>query len=223
MLFNNCSPSLNSSTSQSSEAGSANVSSSFSGQATAEILLVSNSGSIWGYAKDSLQAANILNVKIYIDGPVGQGQYAGSAVANQMSSGPNAGHFFTFQLPSRFADGLQRQIYLYVNSEQPAYLLAPMSFAAYTPKAELLFNQQIKTFIQTNCTTCHSGYWNYKTLYSGPLIKPTPALGGTATTNLFIKKMSGQVAHTGGRFCPNGVNDPICTEIQRWWVAEFGP
>lgn len=208
-------------TQSSSSGGNLATSSSFSGQSAAEVLLISNSGSIWGYARDTVNKTLILNARFYVDGPAGNGRFAGEIWANQQSSGPNAGHFFTYQLPAEFVDGTTHSLYMYVVEDRAANLLAPVSFAGYTPKAESVFNEQINGFVQTNCTRCHQTYWKYSTLLSGPLMNPTKAQGGTATNNLLIKKMTGVVSHTGGQFCPNGLNDPLCTEIQRWWNAEF--
>ncbi len=221
MFFNNCTGGLDSQSSASEADSNSAANVNFSGNKAAEILLVSNSGSVWGYARDTVNKSQILNVRFYVDGASGGGRFAGQAWANQLSSGPNAGHFFTYQLPAEFVDGLSHTLYMYVVDERVENMLAPVSFAGYTPKAESVFNSQINGFVQTNCTRCHQSYWKYSTLYSGPLMKPTPAQGGTATNNLLIKKMSGVVSHTGGQFCPNGLNDPLCAEIQRWWKAEF--
>lgn len=220
--FNNCSAPLQSQSGVvESGSNAAAVGVNFSGQKAAEILVISNSGSVWGYARDTVNKNQILNVRFYVDGEAAIGRYAGQAFANQLSSGPNAGHFFTYQLPAEFVDGRSHALYMYVVDERAENLLAPVSFAGYTPKAQAVFGEQIKGFVQSNCTRCHDSYWQYSTLYSGPLLKPTPAQGGTATNNLLIKKMSGGVSHTGGMFCPNGLNDPLCAEIQRWWTAEF--
>jgi hypothetical protein len=222
VVFNNCSAPMNSQSALTESSSTSQASSvTYSGNRAAEILLISNSGSVWGYARDTSNSSLILNVRFYVDGPAGNGRFAGETWANQRSSGPNAGHFFTFQLPAEFVNGVTHTLYMYVVEDRAANLLPTMSFAGYTPKAESVFNNQIEGFVQVNCTRCHQTYWNYTTLFSGPLLKPTPAAGGTATNNLLINRMVGTVSHSGGKFCPNGLSDPLCVELQRWWNAEF--
>lgn len=192
----------------------------FSGQLTSLISSVSILGEVWGYAYDPQNTSSSLKVILYIDGPVGSGQYIGETQANQSSPGPNNGHYFRFQLPAQYADGNSHQLYVYGFDVRPELLLKPgaFSYLAYTPKAENVFNVQLKSFTSGVCASCHS--WSYSSLYTGPLMKPTPANGGSPTNNLFIQKMAGLTGHSGGKFC-NGVNDGICLEIQNWWNAEF--
>ena len=197
------------------------VGANFSGQINSNLQLVSKVGAVWGYALDPANPGSTIKVIFYVDGPAGTGQYAGETQANVASQGPNAGHFFSFQLPAQFANGAH-VLYAYGYDTKPEYLLSPNSFSyeAYTPKAQNVFDPQIKGFVSNTCTSCHGTFWNYSTLFSGPLLNPTPGQGGTATNNLFIKKMAGLASHGGGSFCAD-VNSGICAEIQKWWTAEF--
>ena len=222
LFFTNCGQKNNSQSADSSSVDSSDVGSNFSGQINSSIQLVSKSGGVWGYALDQANPGSTLKVIFYVDGPAGSGQYAGETQANVASAGPTAGHFFSFQLPPQFANGAH-VLYAYGYDTKPEYLLSPNSFnyEAYTPKAQTIFDQQIKNFVQTSCASCHGTFWTYSSLFSGPLLNPMPGAGGSATNNLFIKKMSGLTSHGGGQFCAGGVNSGICTEIQKWWNAEF--
>lgn len=219
LLFNNCAKGPSSEDQASTDPN--DVGANFSGQLISNISYVSNSGQVYGYAYDPQNKSNSIKVIFYVDGPVGTGQYVGEVSANIQSVGPNAGHFFSFQLPGSVANGQTHVLYAYGALAKPQHQLYPgaMSYVAYTPKAEAVFNQQLSGFVQSSCTSCHT--WNYTYLFSGPLMNPTPAAGGTATNNMFFRKMSGLTGHSGGQFCPNGQNAGICAEIQRWWNAEF--
>ncbi|MEK6775184.1 MAG: hypothetical protein AABY64_14685 [Bdellovibrionota bacterium] len=225
LFYNNCGKSFegqNGELGSSSLASAANdVGANFSGQIDSNFMYVSTSGAAWGYASDLKNPTKTIKVIFYIDGPVGTGQYLGETQANLDSLGPRSGHYFLFNVPTAFINGKQHVIYAYAHNAIAANLLKPnaITYVAYAPKAEAIFNQQIRSFVQSNCASCHT--WDYAGLYSGPLLAPTPFAGATATTNRFIQKMSGQTGHSGGVFCAGGVNSGICTEIQRWWNAEF--
>lgn len=223
IFFNNCGKAPATQGVQSSSTvikDPADVGAKFSGQLNATLQYVGNLGTAWGYASDPLNPSNTLKIIFYIDGPVGVGEYAGETQANIASPGPNSGHFFSFQVPAKFANVVEHVIYAYAVEARPEFLLSPgpLTYQAFTPKAEAVYNQQIKLFVQNNCTKCHN--WTYNFLYSGPLLKPLPLKGGSPTNNIFIRKMSGLTGHNGGMFC-GGVNDGICLEIQKWWDAEF--
>lgn len=217
-FFTNCAKPA--SEESSSSVVSNDVGASFSGQLVSELQYVSTLGEVWGYAYDPKNKSGSLKIIFYVNGPVGVGEYAGETQANVRSVGPNAGHFFSYKLPARFADSRQRVIVAYAVEARSEYTLYPgsVSYTSFTPKAEAFYNQRISGFVQSSCARCHT--WNYMQLFSGPLMKPTPGRGGTATNNTFISKMSGATGHNGGSFC-NGVNDGICVDIQAWWRAEF--
>jgi hypothetical protein len=197
------------------------VSARFSGQLVSDLQYVSSLGEVWGYAYDPQNKSGSLKIIFYVDGPVGVGQYAGETQANVQSVGPNAGHFFSYKLPSQFADSRARYVVAYAVEARSEYTLYPgaIQYTAFTPKAEAFYNQNISGFIQSSCTRCHS--WNYMQLFAGPLMKPKPGGGGTASNNTLINKISGAVGHNGGSFCSGGVNSGICAQLQNWWRAEF--
>ncbi len=221
LFFTNCGKQAAQS-GDSSSVDANDVGSNFSGQISSSIQLVSKSGAVWGYAMDAVNTGSTIKVIFYVDGPAGSGQYAGETQANVTSYGPSAGHFFSFQLPPQFADGAH-VLYAYGHEAKPEFILSPSSFnyEAYTPKAQNVFDAQIRNFVQTSCASCHGTFWTYSSLFNGPLLNPMPGSGGSATNNLFIRKMSGQTSHGGGTFCSGGANSGICAEIQRWWNAEF--
>ena len=217
-LFTNCAKPA--SESEDSSVAANDVGAKFSGQLVSELQYVSTLGEVWGYAYDPQNKSGTLKIIFYVDGPVGVGEYAGETQASIKSVGPNAGHFFSYKLPARFANSVARVITAYAVEARAQYVLypGPISYTSFTPKAEVFYNQRISSFVQSSCTRCHT--WNYIQLFSGPLMKPTPGRGGTATNNTFISKMSGATGHNGGSFC-NGINDGVCVDIQAWWRAEF--
>ncbi len=230
LFFNNCGgPSFETPTPSSlpnEEDDSSNLPSNIGTVPSAKIVsdfqYISNSGVASGYAYDANNPSKAIKVLFYIDGPVGVGKYVGETLANLKNIGVNDGHYFTFQIPPAYANGKEYVLYAYGVSAIQKNILKPnfLEYMAFTPKAEAIFNQQIAGFVQTNCTKCHN--WDYQGLYWGALLYPLPSMGGSATANTFIKKMSGQTKHTGGVFCANNnVNTGICSEIQRWWNAEF--
>lgn len=217
--YNNCGQ-LPQATMESKILAADDVGSLFSGQITSKIEYVSRTGAVWGYALDPKNPTKTIKVTIYVDGPVGVGQLAGVTQANHAAFGLYEGHYFSYQLPAQFSDGRNHTVYIYGHEATPANELSPgpLTYVAYTPKAESFFNEKIRPYTQSNCTGCHQ--WTYSMLLTAGLLVPTPFDGGSATNNLLIKKMSGQSGHRGGAFCGN-INEGFCTEIQNWWNAEF--
>lgn len=219
--FNNCGKKSETASSSSASSVTNDIGTKFSGTLNSNINYITVLGTVWGYALDPVNQAASIKVIFYIDGPVGSGQLAGEVQANRVSPGPSSGHYFSFSIPARFLDGKAHTLYAYGYEAKANLLVKPgaMNFTGYAPKAEAVFNQQIRGIVQSRCSNCHD--WNYMSLYSGPLINPAPHMGGTALNNVFIRKMAGQAGHAGGVFCPNGVNDLLCAEIQEWFTAEF--
>lgn len=220
ILFTNCAESnLQTESSTTSEASAAPEISGaeFSGKVSGAVTSISTSGSIWGYALDPNNKTKSLRVYFYVDGPVGSGTLIGNTLANIQSLGPNAGHYFSFTIPPQFADAKPHKIYAYGYAASTSFALSPTSFAytAYTPKAEAIYNQGINNLVTSTCNRCHS--WNFKDLYYGALLSPTPTQGGSGTNNKFYQKMMG---HGGGKYC-NAPTDFPCNDIQTWWAAEF--
>lgn len=219
LAFNNCGK-----TGEETAASSVvsnDIGSKFSGTLSSNINYVTVLGTVWGYALDPVNPGSSIKVIFYVDGVVGTGQLAGEVQANRVSPGPSTGHYFSFQIPARFLDGKAHSIYAYGYEAKPSLLVKPggVNFTGYSPKAEAVFNVQIKNFVGSRCSNCHG--WDYMGLYSGPLLNPTPAAGGSASNNLFYRKMAGLTGHAGGVFCPNAAADLFCAEIQKWYNAEF--
>lgn len=222
LFFTNCADpnkqfQTDESTSSSSTSGNPELGSEFSGKVVGTIDSISNSGSIWGYAYDPGNKTKSLRVYFYVDGPVGTGVLIGIALANIQSLGPNAGHYYSFTIPAQYADAKSRKIYAYGHAASSAFALAPtfFTYTAYTPKAEMIYNQGINNLVTGTCNKCHN--WNFKDLFYGALLSPTPSQGGSPTNNKFYQKMMG---HGGGKFC-NAATDFPCSDIQTWWNAEF--
>lgn len=222
VFFNNCAPGKGEDSSVETDTEQqANLVTNFSGKLTASFTTVYSDGKAYGYALDSMDRSKVIKVIFYANGPVGTGTYVGEVVAKEIGVGANAGHYFTYKLPAAFANGTQQKLWAYGHEARAEYLInkTPVTYVAYTSKAEPYYNANIAPFIATNCARCHT--WNHANLFGGPLITPTPYNGGTATNNRLIRKMAGLEGHSGGRFCAGGVNDGICANLQVWWMQEF--
>ena len=104
LLFTNCQKN-NSQLADGSSVDANDVGANFSGQINSNLQLVSKVGAVWGYALDPANPGSTIKVIFYVDGPAGTGQYAGETQANVASQGPNAGHFFSFQLLIHYVPG----------------------------------------------------------------------------------------------------------------------
>jgi hypothetical protein len=162
-------------------------------------------------------------VNIYSGGAVGAGGVVvGSTVANLPGDGVQQnGHYFNFQLPPNYADGVSRQLYFDGGAAAAATLFPgmPRATTAYTPRAagQLYFTNTVRPQLQT-CVGCH-GDLDYQTRYAN-LINPLPANGGTAANNELVTKMMGGGAHGGGNQC-GGANAARCNAVRQWWALEF--
>lgn len=226
LFFTNCSDpnkqfqtntteSTNSSSTQVS--GNPEIGKDFSGKVVGSLDSVSNSGKVWGYALDPNNKTKSLRVYFYIDGPVGTGILIGDTLANIQSLGANAGHYYSFTIPTQYADAKNRKLYAYGYAASASFSLTPnyLSFIAFTPKAEAIYNQGLNNLVTSTCNKCHS--WSFRDLFYGPLMTPSPFSGGSPTNNTFYNKMMG---HGGGKFCTVSTDFP-CSDIQKWWNAEF--
>lgn len=224
VLFNNCAgeqPAADSNDQSSTGEPQMEVVTDFSGKLTAKFEYVSTDGKTWGYALDTKDKTKALKVLFYAGGPVGTGTYVGEIVANIAGVGTNAGHYFTFKVPSTLANGAYQKLWAYGHEAKTENLIAgsPVQFVSYTPKAEAYYNQNIAPFIATNCTSCHS--WTYASLYYAPLMNPLPVNpASVASGNRLIQKMSGGTGHNGGQFCTSA-STGVCANLQAWWTQEF--
>lgn len=223
ILFNNCAPPKNApeESSQVSAESTVEVVTDFSGKLSANFQYVSTDGKAWGYALDSVNKTKAIKVIFYANGPAGTGTYAGEIVAKEAGVGANAGHYFSFKVPSELANGKYQKLYAYGHEAKIENLIkpSPVTFVSYTPKAEEYFNTNIAPFVNSQCIRCHT--WTYQAAFYGPLMTALPINGGSATNNRLIRKMSGLDGHSGGQFCTGGVNSGICTSLQTWWTQEF--
>ncbi len=224
VLFTNCAPNNDepaAAVQASTAEANVDVVTDFSGKLTASFQYVSTDGKAWGYAYDTVNKTKALKVIFYAGGPVGTGTYAGELIAKEQGVGANAGHYFSYQVPAELSNGKTQKMWAYAHEPVAANLIkpSPVTFVSYTPKAEPFFNANIKSFIQSNCTQCHT--WTYSAAFYGPLMNALPINGGTATTNKLIRKMAGLEGHAGGVFCTGGVTAGICPQLQAWWTAEF--
>lgn len=220
LFFNNCAAN-NSETSTSSPVVVAN---DIVGPLVAGIRLTTIQGKVQGWAMDHGKKDSILRVIFYLNGDATTGTYLGETVANVRLAGPYEGHFFDFQVPTELVDGRPHPLYIYAHEATPENLIypAPYSVVGYKPKAAAFYNEKVAPFLRTNnCVRCHQTAWTYESVFYGPLTSPYPISGGTATNNIFYRKMSGDDGHNGGAYCNGGANADFCANIQAWWRAEF--
>jgi hypothetical protein len=201
-------------TTQAPPPASGTVITSLTGTLSSNIDSVSSSGLVYGYAVDSTQKTKSMKVFFFADGPAGVGALLGESFANTGTVGSNAGHYFSFKIPISYADGKTHKIYAYGFSPEAANLIksSAMSYVAYTPKAQTLYDTQLSSSVQNRCNGCHS--FSYTDLLYGQLLKPGPLSGGSAINNGFYNKVNG--GHNG-----NSCSNFPCTSIQAWWTAEF--
>ena len=75
---------------------------------------LSSRGKVSGWAVDPKNLNAILQVHIYVDGPVNSGIYLGTATASEIGSGGSkAGHYFNYQLPEAYTNGSSHSLYIY--------------------------------------------------------------------------------------------------------------
>lgn len=187
-----------------------------------QIKNVSALGRVTGYAFKPSEESNVYQVTI-LDAPVDQGgQIVAQIMANEAGMGVGQGHHFSFDLPLELRDGVERNMYIYVDSAVAENLLPnmPYKYAAYSPRdgGSDFYNNNVNGALN-RCNGCHA--WDYQTAYPN-LLDPTPYKGGTNLTNIFIRKANGELSHGGGSFCGGDKNSGLCASIRDWWNFEFG-
>ena len=188
-----------------------------SGQATVTV-----DGKINGWALSTANPATKLTVSFYRDYPANQGGILmGTISAAGTQSGPYAGHYFSFTIPTAQIDNkAAHDLYVYLDTPGVDTLMpgSPVHYTAYqsTAAGTTYFNANLATPLQNQCVSCHA---MSKDIAFGALLSPTPANGGTATNNDFIKRASGTNHPVNG--CGTGINAGLCLAIQNWWKAEF--
>jgi len=191
----------------------------------AAVLSISALGQIEGWALNTSNTAQALYVFFYVDGDATTGKELGQAKANLAGyDGNNPGeHRFSFQIPSQFRDGVEHifAAYIEIPAGQELVEEAPANFTAYEPTqaGRDYYQNTLQPALQSNCSGCHTAdeiaFDNHYPL----LLSPSPAEGGTSTTNRIYQKAAGQLNHGGGDRCGGG-GEP-CASIVEWWKAEF--
>ena len=184
-----------------------------------QVYYVSARGQVDGYAVDTTNTALQLTVHFYT-GPIDTGTFIGTSVAN--IAGPAGGypgaHIFSYNLPAAYRNGTTRTLYVYLRESDGDTILqgTPLTYTAYTPRAEAFFNSNVLPALNNQCGNCHTrGYLDSYNL----LAEPLPSSGGTAVNNVLINKGSG-ASHSGGNAC-GGRNSGACLQMQEWWRREF--
>jgi hypothetical protein len=182
---------------------------------------VTSLGRVTGFARNNQTPNLAINVVVYVNGPIGQGELVGTYLANLPGAGLANGHTFDFSLPAMARDGVTRRLYIYGGSALAANLLPgmPYSYTAYTSTQAGIdyFEATVRPRLATACANCHT--WTYESAYAR-LTNPLPIAGGTSLNNTLINKMSG-MAHGGGNRCGGGKNAEPCSLVRDWWIREF--
>ena len=177
-------------------------------------------GRVRGWALDTADMNAVLDVLVYVDGPVGTGTLIGTYPANGVGNGVESGHVFEFDLPNNFRDGRPHSLYIYAVSAEPANILPnmPKTYTAFSgsPDGMTHFTNNLQGQLANRCGNCHN--WTYESSFYS-LVNPSPLANGTAASNELINKAAGQ-GHGGGNICGNRNASP-CSEMQQWWNIEF--
>ncbi len=190
----------------------------------AAVARITSAGKIYGWAvnKDDLTAA--VNVKVYLDGPIGTGTLAVTTPADKAGDdGNHAGnHGFFVQVPATYLTGVDRPLYLY-DDKDVLLTPTPETFKAWTSGmvGKNYFDSHIAGMITSSCDGCHPSAYDY---FYGILVTKGPNEGGTAMNNSVINKpaTANGTAHSGGNKC-GGISGGVCAEFQKWWDVEFAP
>lgn len=94
---------------------------------------------------------------------------------------------------------------------------------------ESYFNQNVKPVFEARCNTCHAEprfvgpNGGPLTIYVYSAMRAKLAAGTSVTDNDLVRKVTGQLAHTGGNQCMSGVvaTDPVCGKLMEWYQREF--
>ena len=183
---------------------------------------VSILGRVFGYARNPDNASDTVDVFVYVGGPVGQGDLVATVTANERGpGGSQAGHYFSYDLPSQYLDGVARDVYVYAMSASSENLLpSPATARAWeiSAEAETYFNNNMRSFL-SRCVECHGTPAQEYSNRFYVLASPKPGEGGSPTNNTFYQKLTGQGGHGGGTFC-SGSNG-ICGDVQELWRIQF--
>lgn len=190
----------------------------FTGRYAGQVYYVTSRGVVDGWAVDAQNTGTALTVYFY-DGAKPGGTLIGNAPANLAGPAGNfpGNHVFSYTLPANYRNGTARSLYVYIQETEDVLLQGtPLTYTAYTPRAQAFFTSNVLPQLNTQCGSCHQRDFNDAYNY---LSSPLPNAGGTATNNVLITKGAGQ-SHSGGNRC-GGINAGACAQIQEWWRREF--
>lgn len=194
-------------------------------EAKGAILSVSSSGKVYGYAYTS-DSTEILEVEFYLSGNGLSNEFIGRVDANFTGSddGAPGNHAFEYSIPETYKNSKTYSLTAktYVDNKELLLTNSPFSMTLYSPRAAGLtyFTQTLQPLLNNKCSRCH--VVSYTQFYSN-LSNPTPANGGTATTNELVRMPTGSFngkSHPGGNICGSVTGSP-CNEISAWWRIEF--
>lgn len=100
---------------------------------------------------------------------------------------------------------------------------------ATLPPNEAFFINSVKPVLQNRCATCHNeprfvgANAAPLTIYNYAQMRPKLAAGTGAVGNDLVRKVTNQIAHTGGNQCTMGATaaDVVCGKLIEWWSKEF--
>ncbi len=203
-------------------------------QAPATIGRVSDggvSGFVYGWAADSDTPATPMTVEFYANGPRGSGTLLASTVANLLSvSYEKSGNVgFRYVLPDTYRNGSTQLIYAYgLDNNLPGTVHeltgSPISITGYLPEATAssYYTSTVVPFVTTRCLGCHSsGEFAYSLAFYSLLLSPSPEAGGSATNNVFYRKMMGLDSHRGGAPCGGSATAAPCNYLLETWTRQF--
>jgi hypothetical protein len=204
------------------ETGSTNSAVTLSG----EVLAISDSGRISGWAADPANPNDQFDIEFYINGDNSSGTLIGSVFANQVgfNGGVAGNHAFSYTIPDQYKDGTSYLINAYLISGNAYIRLTgtPRTFTLYAPSAagRDYFQTTVMPRLQDRCVQCHVISHDQ---FFASLVSPKPSDGGTATNNEMVRMPLGAFngkSHPGGNICGN-INSSPCLEIQEWWRRQF--
>ncbi|MBC86288.1 MAG: hypothetical protein CL677_03835 [Bdellovibrionaceae bacterium] len=182
---------------------------------------VSLLGRVSGFARNPDDAAEEVDVLIYVGGDASTGTLIATVTADERGpGGSQSGHYFSYQLPSEYLNGNSVTVYAYSMTDDPENLLeaAPKTARAWeiNEDAESFWASNIEPELSQRCSRCHTNHTYEGRFFA--LSSPLPGEGGSSSNNLIYNKVSGQTGHSGGTFCSGS---SLCSNLQNAWNLQF--
>ena len=191
-----------------------------------EILTVSTTGLVSGFASDIRDDDRVLMVRIYYIDENGESELVGEGEANEDVVFENDFYpkGFNIQLPSEVIDGLEHQVRATVveegDKESPVGDI--FTYTAFKPRGEGVVagfgGLGLGINGMSRCAGCHNGF-EYEDLWKS-LSFPKPFDGGTPTNNALYWIMTPGNPRSAGH--SGGVVGNAASAIT-WWCDEFDP